>query len=525
MNKIKLVILANNKNENFQINNIIKNLEFKKIDITILYSNNNYLLKKSFFYKILFKIIFTIEKKFINFSTLLLSKRNIYIKKKNVTFDKYINDQLINDKRYITDVIIDLGNHKINKNFIAKAKYGIWYLDNHVKDNFLIGFFDCLSNQKISTSYLISKKFFNNKLIIKCIDVSYLNTKINFWLRNKQFIIEKSANLISKNLNKIHYDLTIKEVNRNNFKTFSKINLSNFINYFFIKYFIYAIKKLFRKINEQNQDVWRIYLLNSSVGNFLSNEKIQKNSHMINPNFKHEYADPFIYEYNNLEYVFFENNDLNQNKGKISCGIIKDNKLSSIKDVLNLKYHLSYPFIWKLKKNFFLMPESSANKSLQIWKSVSFPFKWRLYKTIFKNEFCCDTSIISKSNNNWLLTNKSNDHTNDASNELYIYKIVGNFKKLIPHKLNPVITDCRTARNAGNLKFSNQLLRPSQINNSSGYGIGLNINKIIALNLETYKETTIKKIYPNQKNKETGIHHISNTKTKIVFDIRKKVKS
>ena len=70
------------------------------------------------------------------------------------------------------------------------------------------------------------------------------------------------------------------------------------------------------------------------------------------------------------------------------------------------------------------------------------------------------------------------------NNELYIYKMIGDFEKFIPHKLNPVVTDCRIARNAGILKFTNMILRPSQINNSYGYGIGLNINKIISLSIE-----------------------------------------
>ena len=100
--------------------------------------------------------------------------------------------------------------------------------------------------------------------------------------------------------------------------------------------------------------------------------------------------------------------------------------------------------------------------------------------------------------------------------------MIGDFEKFIPHKLNPVITDCRTARNAGNLIFTNKLLRPSQINNSSGYGIGLNINKITTLNLENFKEIIIKKIHPNKKTNATGLHHISNTKSKIVIDIREK---
>ena len=82
MNKIKLVILACNKNDNSQINSIIKNLEFKKIFITILYSNKNQIFNKSFLHKIFFKIIFFIEHRFLNYKFGVYNKNIKTIKKK-----------------------------------------------------------------------------------------------------------------------------------------------------------------------------------------------------------------------------------------------------------------------------------------------------------------------------------------------------------------------------------------------------------------------------------------------------------
>jgi len=380
-----------------------------------------------------------------------------------------------------------------------------------------------LLNYKITKTRLLEKKNKNDKIFISCLDIFYLNNKINFWIRNKEFIIFKSSNLIIKNLNKIYYNLKVKNIHSTPAVSHPEIRIATLLRYIFIKYCFCFVKKLFSKFINFNKNIWKIYLINSNLSDFLSNKNIYKKALTIKPIPNFESADPFVYEHNNTNYIFYENNDLVLKKGKISCGILKDNKLIFIKDILNLNYHLSYPFIWKRKKDIFLIPESSQNKSIQIWKSESFPYKWKLFKTIFKNEYCCDTTIIKDfNNNNWLLTNKSNDQTDDPNNELYIYKIIGNFKKFIPHKLNPVITDCRTARNAGSLNFANKMLRPSQINNSSGYGIGLNINEIEFLNLEDYKETIIKTIYPNKKTKAIGIHHISNSKSKIVIDVREK---
>ena len=74
MNKIRLIILANNKNDFFQINSIIQNLQFQNIFITVLYTNSNSNIIKSSILKLFTKIIFLIEKKFI--------KKDKFIKKK-----------------------------------------------------------------------------------------------------------------------------------------------------------------------------------------------------------------------------------------------------------------------------------------------------------------------------------------------------------------------------------------------------------------------------------------------------------
>ena len=80
----------------------------------------------------------------------------------------------------------------------------------------------------------------------------------------------------------------------------------------------------------------------------------------------------------------------------------------------------------------------------EIWISKKFPYKWKLYKKIFLNESWADINIFfDRNGDKWLFGNKSSDKYLDHNSELYIYKIMdNNFNKLIPHKLNPVITNC-----------------------------------------------------------------------------------
>ena len=526
MKKFKIIFLAKNNKQNIQINNIIKHLSFKSLEIEIFYIKDSSIKRNFIFFDFLLKFIFYIEKKFLHKEETIKNKNNFNITKKNISINTLTNLLVKYNKIHYADLIIDLSKHNLSNEIITKCKYGLWQIEYGIKDIFFLGFWECLFNYKITVTYLFEKKYKNKKIVTSYLDAYFLNNKVNSWIRNKEFISIKSSNLITKNLNKIKYGLKMKSIKKPNKKILPQIKFFNLLNYILIKYFLHTFKILLNKFSNSNEKFWKIYLLNSSLTNFLSNYNIFDNVYKIIPDSNFEWADPFICEEKKVNYIFFENNDLLLNKGKISCGIIKDNKVIGVKDILNLNYHLSYPFIWKSKKDIFLIPESSQNKSIQIWKSTSFPYKWKLFKTIFKNEYCCDTTIIKDiNNNNWLFTNKSNDQTNDPNNELYIYKMIGNFDKFIPHKLNPVVTDCRTARNAGSLNLKNMMLRPSQINNSLGYGLGLNINRITSLSLDDFKEITIKKIYPYKKTNASGLHHICNTQSKIVVDIREKFNS
>lgn len=522
MRRIKLVILANSTRHNCEINSIIKNLEFKYTNITILYTNSELISKKSFFYKILLKVIFTIEKRFFKTDTKLLKKKNVFISIQKLLLDQYIFSQFSNSK-FFADVIIDLSSHNINRDLLKKTRFGVWKLNYGVKENFYIGLYDCLHNKKITKAYLTKSFFSNNRIITSCIDVSYLNNKTNFWLRNKQFIIDKSLNLVSKNLNKIYYNLPFQNYKINYKKKYTNPKLINLCLYIINKYFYYFFKKI--NIFNKKRSLWSLHITKYNKKIFVNGKLDITKSIKIKSSKNTEWADPFVIKFKDKNYVFFENNDLIHNKGKISVGELKNSELTNIKDILNFNYHLSYPFIWKFNNDIYLIPETSAKKSIHIWKAKIFPTQWMYFKKLLKNEFCVDTTIVKdKFNNNWLLTNKSNDKTGDPNNELYVYKIIGNFKKLIPHQLNPVITDSRIARNAGMLYKSKQLFRPSQINDSTGYGIGLNINRITKLDISSYKEKIIKKNFSYKTIANTdGLHHVNNSTKYIIFDVRYKI--
>ena len=94
-----------------------------------------------------------------------------------------------------------------------------------------------------------------------------------------------------------------------------------------------------------------------------------------------------------------------------------------------------------------------------------------------------------------------------------------NFKKIIPHEMNPVIIDSRKARSAGNFFIKNgKLYRPSQSNIRSIYGHSINISHVKKLNIREYEEKLVNVIQPNFYKNIFATHHLSYTKELCVID-------
>jgi len=126
-------------------------------------------------------------------------------------------------------------------------------------------------------------------------------------------------------------------------------------------------------------------------------------------------ADPFLIEYNNEIYIFFEiekwiDKKNNKIKGVIGAAKLINDKLKYLGIVLEENFHLSFPFIFKYQNNIFMLPESSKNKKLILYKCKNFPFKWEKYKILLNGNFI--DSILFFKDKWYLITLENNIYTN-----------------------------------------------------------------------------------------------------------------
>ena len=263
---------------------------------------------------------------------------------------------------------------------------------------------------------------------------------------------------------------------------------------------------------------WNIAYIRSNWKKNFNENKINK---IINPK-NRWFGDPFVIKKKNLHYIFFEDYSLKSKKGSISCiKINQKNKSKYFKEIVKETFHLSFPFVFYYNKNYFMIPESSKNNSVRIYKCVRFPNKWKFVKKIIKNVDLVDP-IVFKWKSNWILA-ASKAKNEFLYNKLCVYvaknPLSTNWK---PLKSNPIIESNILGRNAGLIKESNkEIYRISQAYLPGNYGAFISVNKILNILKDGYNERTIRKIFPTHKKNIKGIHTLNYVKNFTVFDYSK----
>ena len=423
-------------------------------------------------------------------------------------------------KSYQLDVILRHEFNIIRGEILNSAKYGIWSFhhgDNSINRGGPPGFWEIiLGESTIGVTLQQLTPELDGGLII---DKAYYNKHWSF-VKSKSTVFEASVTLLLKNLNL----LKVEDYNPKKSLVYFNPLYKNPKFKEIIKYILMFYSKIGTKIYiEINSLIFGVryscWTILVGKGNFLNSSLFRLKEVKMPRNVF--WADPFIFNHKGENYIFFENYSYKTKIGKISCGKINGDQLEEISDVLNLGYHISYPFIFEDEGEIYLMPETSVMKRLEIYKCIKFPNVWELYTTAFEGEIVADAHIYKDDNNQkWLFINKADNVNCSLNDELYIYKINNlNLNDIEGHRQNPVIINSKTARNGGSIfKYENDLYRPSQANIDGVYGRGLNINKIQKLTINEYIEKKVITAYPNFKKNLISMHHLDQKEDLFVID-------
>lgn len=260
------------------------------------------------------------------------------------------------------------------------------------------------------------------------------------------------------------------------------------------------------------EDHWRVLLMEASPLGAISAGPI-----VVKPPPDRYWADPFAMRRNGKCYIFFEEYVYATRRGVISYielgGLDDAKRLTNpvSRCVIDEPFHLSYPFLFDYHGDVFMIPESSANRTIDIWQATDFPIGWQKHKTLFEGIGATDTSLLEWNGKWWLFTNIDRNGMNDHRNELHIFyaddPLDGPWRA---HALNPVFIDARKARMAGGfLKGSDgRPIRCGQVQ-SKRYGEAVAYNVVSELSPTRYAETPLIGFNPVPITPGARTHHVA----------------
>lgn len=265
-------------------------------------------------------------------------------------------------------------------------------------------------------------------------------------------------------------------------------------------------KLRFHRDSQQKHEQWNIGILNQPIASLLD-ERPNLNTRWLPEPGKGQFrADPFGYMFDGELNVLYEKFDYRTGVGEISRLRPKsDNVLKRSRTMLDTGTHLSYPFIVQRGDAVYCVPESAASGKVDLYK---------VHASNESLEHVCtllDVPLIDPTlfeyNGYWWLMGTKAPLTNV---ELHAYWSKDMQGPYIPHLLNPIKHDVRSARPGGTpFMRGNELWRPGQ-DSSKTYGGRIAFNRIDVLTPSAFTEVTEKWLDPFKGTSfNKGLHTVS----------------
>lgn len=148
------------------------------------------------------------------------------------------------------------------------------------------------------------------------------------------------------------------------------------------------MNRLFSKFAEGG---WNIAVRTAASGTILTDQTAP--FQLVPNSWRSWAADPFIFDYDGTVYIFAELFDYIKRRGRIGYTCLKNGKWQRWKIVIDEPFHMSYPNIFIQDNTVYMIPETSADRTLRLYKAVQFPDKWELDRVIARDVAFVDTTF------------------------------------------------------------------------------------------------------------------------------------
>jgi len=247
------------------------------------------------------------------------------------------------------------------------------------------------------------------------------------------------------------------------------------------------LKKVYLYLNLDTRGLWSIGIYEgttpfnlSNPENFFNPVLTEKDVDDIDARFV---ADPFMLLKNGKYFMFFEVMNRQTGQGDIGYAESADGrKWKYRKIIIDEDFHLSYPYVFEWDNNYYLIPESTKDLSVRLYKAISFPEKWEYVGNLLTGVHYADSSLFRYKDKWWMFVST-------GKGDLNLYYSNHLLTGWMPHPMNPIIKLNKHISRPGGRVFvyNDELYRLTQDDDPS-YGIQVFAFLITKLSENQYAE-------------------------------------
>lgn len=198
----------------------------------------------------------------------------------------------------------------------------------------------------------------------------------------------------------------------------------------------------------------------------------------------HWCADPFICRDNGHTYIFCEYYIKKINKGAIAACEYKKGEACEMKIIIQQAYHMSYPCLFKYEKDFYMIPETADNRTIELYRAKNFPYEWELIKVLKEDIRCVDTTVFDYNNKLYAIGYK----LNEIKSRVCVFHLDMTKRSL---ELVEEFLCHNSGRPSGSIfNVNGKLIRPTQISKNK-YGEGIAFMEIVSVKEPFYCENQL----------------------------------
>jgi hypothetical protein len=227
------------------------------------------------------------------------------------------------------------------------------------------------------------------------------------------------------------------------------------------------------------------------------------------------WADPFAWSAEGRRVVFCEEYSFRTRLGRIGAlelSVGEGGRIGPVGPMVPIvdePRHLSYPFLFSFDGELYMVPESAASRSVDLYRCTGFPHAWSRVGTLMTGIEAADSTLFEHEGRWWLFCAARLGRTRLNESLLAFYADSPLSGRWTPHAGNPLIRDYSGGRPGGRIFRgpSGQPIRPAQ-NSVPRYGYGLTLNEILILTPERYAERRIWSVTGAASGGWRAMHHL-----------------